>query len=223
MKQYFIAALIAAASATSLLAQQTDATPGMATVGGMNAAAHVASLQSTDSLPSAPRPAAMEAVPFISVAAGFTYLQTDLTNTPGGAGGYLLGWYGIPELHVTKHISVIADFTNFSNYHAHSTENVHGFTGGPVYSLSPIKGVTPFGFVEGGAVRDSKDGAINWDPAAVGGVGFNVKLTHAVAFQVIPGEYVATKLPNGNWQSNFNTKAGFVFTSFRLKSHKAKS
>lgn len=174
----------------------------------------------SNNLPSAPRAVLQEAVPFISLAAGFTYLQTDLTDTPGGAGGYLLGWYGIPELHVTKHVSVIADFTNFSNYHAHSTENVHGMTAGPVYALSPIKGVTAFGFAEGGAVRDSKDGAVNWNPAAVGGIGLNMKLNHAVSFQVIPGEYVATKLPNGNWQSNYNSKAGFVFTSFRLKDKK---
>jgi hypothetical protein len=80
--------------------------------------------------------------------------------------------------------------------------------------------VTPFGFVEGGAVRDSKDGAVNWNPAAVGGIGFNMKLNHAVSFQVIPGEYVATKLPNGNWQGNYNSKAGFVFTSFRLRDKK---
>jgi hypothetical protein len=128
-----------------------------------------------------------------------------------------MGWYGIPQVYLTKHISVIADFTNFSNYHAHSTDNLHGFTGGPVYALSSVHGFTPFGFVEGGAVRDSTAGSVNWDPAAVGGVGFNRKLTHAVSFQVIPGEYVATKLPNGNWQSNFNAKAGFVFTSFRWK------
>lgn len=212
MKQLFIAALLAATPALPVIAQQQDVSQSTAST----AAA------STEGLPSAPHPAVVQAVPFISVAAGFTYLQTDLTNTPGGAGAYLLGWYGIPELHLTKHISVIADFTNFANYHAHSTENVHGFTGGPVYALSPIKGVTAFGFVEGGGVRDSKAGAIHWNPAAVGGVGFNVKLTHAVAFQVIPGEYVATRLPNGNWQSNYNTKAGFVFTSFRLKSHKTK-
>lgn len=195
MLKNFAAVIAAACLATPLYAQQAP----------------------SESLPSAPQPAAYEAVPFISVAAGFTYLQTDLTDVTGGAGSFQLGWYGIPELHLTKHISVIADFTNFNNYHAHMTENTHGMTGGPVYALSPIHGVTAFGFVEGGAVRDSKAGAVNWDPAAVGGVGMNIKLTHAVAFQVIPGEYVATKLPNGNWQSNFNTKAGFVFTSFRLK------
>ncbi len=179
MLKLFSATLAACCFAASpLYAQTPDAAPGTA----------------TRLLSSAP---AAQEVPIFSVAAGITYLQTDLTNTPGGAGGYLLGWYGIPEVHFTKHISGIADFTNFANYHAHATENVHGFTGGPVYALSPIFGVTPFGFVEGGAVRDSKAGVINWNPAAVGGLGFNLKLTRAIAFQVIPGEYVATKLPNG--------------------------
>ncbi len=49
----------------------------------------------------------------------------------------------------------------------------------------------------------------------------NIRADPSRRFQVIPGEYVATRLPNGNWQSNFNTKAGFVFTSFRLKHPKA--
>jgi hypothetical protein len=173
--------------------------------------------QNTPTLPQAPQPAKYVEVPAFSVAAGFTYLQTDLTDTPGASGSYQMGWYGIPQVYLTKHVSLIADFTNFSNYHAHSTDNLHGFTGGPVYALSAFHGFTPFGFVEGGAVRDSDAGAVNWDPAAVGGIGFNRKLTHAVSFQVIPGEYVATKLPNGNWQSNFSAKAGFVFTSFRWK------
>ena len=158
-------------------------------------------------------------MPVFSAAAGFTYLQTDLTNTNGGSGGYVLGWYGIPEVHLTKHISVLGDFTNFGNYHAHTEENVHGFTGGPVYALSPFLGITAYGFVEGGAVRDSKFGMVNWNAATVGGVGLNFKLTHALAFQVVPGEYVATHLPNGNWQSSYTTKAGFVFTSFRTKHH----
>ena len=204
------AAIFLASSVLPLAAQQTTASEGSGT------------LQSpSGDLPSAPmataRPmAAYQEVPFISIAVGFTYLQTDLTNVPGGAGSYQMGWYGIPELHLTKHLSVIADFTNFNNYHAHSTENVHGFTGGPAYSLSFL-GLTPFVFAEGGAIRDSRAGRIQWNPAAVGGVGMNFKLSHALAFQVVPGEYVATQLPNGNWQSNFNAKAGFVLNTFRLK------
>ncbi len=191
--------------ATPLFAQQASANPE----------------PPPQSLPSAPQTISYAAVPFISAAVGFTYLQTDLADTPGGAASYQLGWYGIPELHLTSHVSVIGDFTNFENAHAGAEENVHGMTGGPVYALSPFHGVTAFGFVEGGAVRDSKAGTVNWDPATVGGIGLNFKLTHAVAFQVIPGEYVGTKLPNGNWQSNFNTKVGLVFTSFRLKHPKS--
>ncbi len=66
-------------------------------------------------------------------------------------------------------------------------------------------------------MRDSKFGVVNWNTATAGAVALNFKLTYALAFQVIPGEYVATHLPNGNWQSNYTTKAGFVFTSFRMK------
>lgn len=169
--------------------------------------------------PTAPHPAASEEVPFLSFAFGFTYLQTDITDTPGGEGSSQIGWYAIPEYHITRHISVIGDLTNFQNYHAHAGENVHGFTGGPVYSLSPIHGITPYAFVEGGSVRDSKGGVVTWNPAAVGGVGMNLKITHSIAFQLIPAEYVATKLPNGNWESNYTSKAGIVFTGFRRKRH----
>ncbi len=208
-------ALLAATPAAAVWAQQPSSFTS-------NAAAASSSQSTSSDLPTAPQstmqPAVQKEVPFVSIAVGFTYLQTDLTNVPGGAVSYQLGWYGIPELHLTKHISVIADFTNFSNYHARSgDENVHGFTGGPLYAL-PVHGVTTFVFAEGGAIRDSKAGQIEWNAAAVGGLGFNLKLTHALAFQVVPGEYVATHLPNGNWQSNFNAKAGFVLNTFRLKS-----
>ena len=169
-------------------------------------------------LHAAPQAATSEA-PVFSAAAGFTYLQTDLTGTPGGSVGYVLGWYGIPQVYFTKHISVLGDFTNFYNYHAHTEENVHGFTGGPVYALSPFHGVTAYGFVEGGAIRDSKLGVVSWDAATVGGIGVNFKLTHALAFQLVPGEYVGSHLPNGSWQNNYTTKAGFVLTSFRVKHH----
>lgn len=209
------AALLFVAPVVPMFAQQSSDSPA-------NGVSSSTSQSPSSDLPSAPQapaqPAVQKQVPFVSIAVGFTYLQTDLTDVQGGTGSYQLGWYGIPELHLTKHISVIADFTNFSNYHAHvPSENVHGFTGGPLYAM-PIHGITTFAFAEGGAIRDSKAGQVQWNPAAVGGLGFNLKLTHALAFQVIPGEYVATQLPNGNWQSNFNAKAGFVLNTFRLKS-----
>ena len=199
MLKIFASAALASICATPILAQSTsDSTP----------------------LPSAPRPMTTEEVPFVAVSAGFSYLQTDLTDTQGGTGSYQMGWYGIPQVFLTRHISAIADFANFSNWHAGQTDNVHTFLGGPAYSLGPHWGVDPFVFAEGGATRNSTAGAIQWDPAAAGGLGMNFKLTKMVSFQVIPGEYIATKLPNGNWQSNFNAKAGFTFTMSRLRHKK---
>ena len=87
----------------------------------------------TSSLPATPQPA-FSGIPVSSAAAGSTYLQTDLTGTNGGSAAYVLGWYGIPQVHFTKHLSVLGDFTDFYNYHAHTEENVRGFTGGPVYA-----------------------------------------------------------------------------------------
>jgi hypothetical protein len=152
--------------------------------------------------------------PVAALSAGFTYLQTDLTGTPGANAGYLMGWYVIPQYNFSTHVGLIADFTNFYNWHAHAAENVHGFTGGPVYMM-PLGALTPFTFLEGGAVRDSRQGTITWSPAIVAGVGANLKITKLVSFQLVPGEYVTTKLPNGNWESNYNAKAGFVIACTR--------
>lgn len=167
--------------------------------------------QNAAQIPNAPSPKHNE--PVVTAVFGFTYLQTDLTNTNGGRNSYLMGWYGSPQVNMTKHIGLRADFANYYNWHAHAGENVHGFLGGPVYLL-PTKWVSPFVFVEGGALRDSYQSQINWNPAAAGGIGFNYRLTRAVSFQLVPGEYMATKLPNGNWQSNFNAKAGFVLNMY---------
>ena len=205
MLKLFSAAMLAACIAAPLLAQ--EATANVASASGQGS--------------TATHPATIEEVPSISFAAGFTYLQTDITDTPGGEGTSQIGWYVMPEYHINKHISVIGDLTNYQDYHAHAGENVHGFTGGPVYTpfAAPFHTVTPFVFVEGGSVRDSRGGAVNWDPAALGGFGVNVKITHTISFQYIPAEYVATKLPNGDWESNYISKAGIVLTSFRKKRH----
>lgn len=170
--------------------------------------------------PTAPHPATTEEIPFISFGAGFSYLQTDVTDTPGGEGTSQIGWYVLPEVHITRYLSVIGDQTNFQDYHAHAGENVHGFAGGPLYSpFAPYHGITPYVFAEGGSFRVSQGGVTNWDAAAIGGVGMNVKITHSLAFQFIPAEYVATKLPNGEWESSYTSKAGIVLTNFRKKRH----
>lgn len=208
MLKLFSAAMLAACLTAPLLAQE--------------AAANVSSSSSQGGGQSSsnPRPATTEEIPFISFGAGFSYLQTDITDAPGGEGTSQIGWYILPEVHITRYLAVIGDQTNFQDYHAHAGENVHGFAGGPLYSpFAPYHGITPYVFAEGGSLRVSKGGVTNWDPAAIGGVGMNVKITHSLAFQFIPAEYVATKLPNGEWESSYTSKAGIVLTNFRKKRH----
>lgn len=147
--------------------------------------------------------------PVAALSAGVTYLQTDLTGTAGGTNGYLMGWYAIPQYNFTSHLGVIADFTNFYNWHAHAAENVHGFTAGPVY-MAPLGALTPFAFLEGGAIRDSRQGMITWSPGIVAGIGANLKMTRLISFQLVPGEYVTSRLSNGDWEGNYSAKAGFV-------------
>lgn len=208
---FFLAALIFGSAFACLPAKATE--PSKAALQSAGEPLH--------SEPSAG--AEQEEEPLVSVAAGLIYLQNDLADTPGGAGSYLLGWYGIPEYHINERLSLFADFTNLYNFHAHQTENVHGFAGGPEFTLPlHVRGAEVFVYGEGGATRDSIDGEVQWDPTAAGGFGLNFKLTHSLAFQVIPGEYNAIVLSNGNWQSNYDARAGFVWTTFRRKHQAAK-
>lgn len=104
------------------------------------------------------------ALPIGSISAGFSYLLTDLSNEQGPSKDRI-GWYGIPQLNLTKHIGVLADFVSSFNEHTGPTAysnglhtNVRSFTGGPVY-MEPIgKKVVGYVFAEGGAVRLSQPG-----------------------------------------------------------------
>ena len=82
----------------------------------------------------------------------------------------------------------------------------------------PLKKLEVYLFALGGSIRNSSAGAVRWEPALAGGFGVNLKLTHAVGSQAIPGKYVASYLPNGNWQNSDTARAGFVFTSFKKHS-----
>ncbi len=200
--------LLAAGVTVPARAQQTAALVAPASPAGVSA------LPSAPAAVSSVRQPAMQDRPIYSTAVGIIYLQTDLKNVSGGTGSYLLGWYGIPQIYFTKHLSGIGDFANFYNFHAHQSTNVHSFLGGFAYG-EKLGGVIVYPFVLGGDIRTSNAGTITWTPAAAGGIGVNLKLSHAVALQVIPGEYITNVLPNGHWQSNYSARAGFVFTSFK--------
>lgn len=162
--------------------------------------------------------------PIVSLSAGFSYLLTDLSNDQG-ASKDLIGWYGIPQVNLTKHIGVLADFVSSFNEHTGGSavanglhSNTRSFTAGPVYMLPIGKKIVPYVFAEGGAVRTSTPQSVTWNPAAVGGVGFNYNVSRHWAVQIVPGEYVAedVSLPGGGdqWTNNFNAKAGIVLNLF---------
>ncbi len=155
--------------------------------------------------------------PKVAFSAGFSYLQTDLLNTPGVANTYTIGWYAMPQYYFTRHLSAIGEFDDLGNYHAHAGENVRAFMGGPEWTLAPRHHLQPFVFTEGGAVRDSRDGYINWMASTAGGIGVNSRLSKSVSFQLIPAEYVASKQTDGDWSGGFMAKAGITFTGFHLK------
>ncbi len=159
-----------------------------------------------------------------SLNAGLSYLLIDLSNDQGTSRD-LIGRYGIPQVNLTKHIGVLADIVSSFNEHTGSTavanglhSNTRSFTAGPVYMLPIGKEIVPYVFAEGGAVRSSTPQSVTWNPAAVGGVGFNYNLSRHWAVQIVPGEYVAedVSLPGGGdqWTNNFNAKAGIVLNLF---------
>ena len=71
----------------------------------------------------------------------FLTCLTDLSNDQGSSKD-LIGWYGIPQVNLTKHIGVLADFVSSFNEHTGGSavanglhSNTRSFTAGPVYML----------------------------------------------------------------------------------------
>ncbi|WP_415198689.1 hypothetical protein [Silvibacterium sp.] len=206
------AAAIAACFSLSAMAQQADSSAA-----GDSSSSTTMTAQMTSAPAPAPKQVMLQPVPTVAFSAGFSYLQTDLQDTPAVANSYTIGWYAMPQYYFTKHLSAIAEFDDLGNYHAHAGENVRAFLGGPEWTFAPMHHLQPFVFAEGGAVRDSKDYGVNWMASTAGGFGFNTKVSRTISFQLIPAEYVASKQTDGDWSGNFMAKAGFTFNGFKWK------
>jgi len=134
-----------------------------------------------------------------------------------GASRSQMGWSAVPEVNFTKYVGLQAEFSGLYTRSIADGTNQVLMAAGPRFTFAPRAKVTPFVFLEGGELRTTQQGGgiADWSPAAIGGIGFDYKISRKVAFQLVPGEYMATKEDNGNWNNSFVAKAGITFNLFK--------
>ncbi len=144
-----------------------------------------------------------------SLTASFIYVYNDAQDGPNRS---FMGWAVVPELNIFRHIGMQGDFESLYGKSVYPGISRFLIAAGPVYYLAPRFKVDPFVFAEGGEMRLTSKGYSysDWNPVAKGGFGFNYKLSHAWAFQLIPGEYLGQYQDNGSWNHSFSARAGFT-------------
>lgn len=169
-------------------------------------------------LPSAPlsQPAQSkprEPGPVGALTFGYVYLASQ--TAPNGPWNFhLQGFFGIPQYNVKPWFSLFADFTQSYNTSRGAHENVQTRLGGFLFTAKAKARISPFAFVDAGAIRDSKSGTVTNSPGLAAGGGTTLKLTKRIGLLIIPGEYVRTYAPGGSL-NNFTGRFGIVlpFTS----------
>lgn len=146
--------------------------------------------------------------PLLSVSGGYIYLNLGQRGAPRAS---LNGWYFIPQYHISKSWSAIAEFTNFYGSPQGKSTTIHGFTFGPLYAIATKTRITPFVFAEIGDVRSSVAGMVTNNFAFVGGVGANVALAKHFALQLLPADYVLTT-PSGGPLNSYAAQVGIAYS-----------
>lgn len=159
------------------------------------------------SMPSAPMPQGKGKV-VAAVSFGYFYLRSQAAS--GDWSNLSEGFYGIPQVNVNKWFGFNGDFTTSYNTGAGVHENVHAYLGGLIFTAMSEKKISPFAFVDGGDVRDSKNGRVLVSPALATGFGFNYKMTKRVGLLFIPAEYVRTYPDDGPNLNNYTARVGLV-------------
>jgi hypothetical protein len=157
--------------------------------------------------------AVKEAEPIGAITFGYIYLSSE--TTPGGPWDWHLhGFYGIPQYNVKPWLVVFADFTQSYDTSEGAHQNVQSRFGGLSFTKKTRTRVSPFGFVNGGYVRDSANGRVTESPALAVGGGALLKLNRHVSLLMIPGEYVRTYTSGGDL-NNFTTRIGITLPIYR--------
>jgi hypothetical protein len=134
-----------------------------------------------------------------------------------GADRSQMGWSAVPEVNFTKYVGLQAEFTGLYTRSIYPGTNQFMAAAGPRFTLAPHRKITPFAFAEGGMIRTTHQlsDVSDWNPVVTGGIGFDYKISHSVAFQLVPGEYMGQKQDDGDWNHSFVAKAGITFNLFR--------
>ncbi|WP_158943229.1 hypothetical protein [Granulicella sp. S190] len=134
-----------------------------------------------------------------------------------GASRSQMGWSAVPEVNFTKYVGLQAEFSGLYTRSIADGTNQVLMAAGPRFTFAPRSKVTPFVFLEGGEIRTTQQGGgvADWNPAAIGGIGLDYKISRRLALQLVPGEYMATNQDNGNWNNSFVAKAGITFNLFK--------
>jgi hypothetical protein len=159
----------------------------------------------------APEPQA----PIGALSLGYIYIASE--EAPGTWQYHLHGFFGIPQINVNHWLSFNGDFTSSYNTSAGAHENVQARLGGVVFTAKSSAKISPFGFADGGVVRDSNDGTVKFAPALAVGGGLAIKLTKRVGLLFIPGEYIKTWPPTGpnNTLNTFTARFGITLPLYR--------
>lgn len=134
-----------------------------------------------------------------------------------GANRSLMGWSATPEVNFTKYLGLQAEFTSLYMRSVYPGQSRLMMAAGPRFNFAPHSRFSPFAFAEGGEIRATQklSDVSDWNPVATGGIGINFKLSRAVSFQLIPGEYVGQLQDNDTWNHSFMSKAGITFNLYK--------
>jgi hypothetical protein len=160
----------------------------------------------TTNIPDEPKP--VGAITF-----GYIYLASE--TAPGGQWDWHLhGFYGIPQYNIKPWIAVFADFTQSYDTSKGSHHNRQSKLGGLLFTKTTRTRISPFGFIDGGYVRDSAVGKVTESPALGVGGGALLKVNRRVSVFLVPGEYIRTYAPNGGL-NNFTSRIGITLPLYR--------
>jgi hypothetical protein len=152
--------------------------------------------------------------PIVSLTESAVYVFNDAQT---GHNRSLWGWSVVPELNLTRHIGMQADFASLYMLSAYPGQTRLLMAAGPRYNFAPVSKVTPFIFAEGGEMRLSAQRSLtkDWNPIGKGGFGFEYRVSRSIALTLVPGEYLGQYQDDGTWNHSFTSRAGLTWNLYR--------
>ncbi len=129
----------------------------------------------------------------------------------------LIGWTATPEVNLTRHVGMQADFSSYYMQNVYPGQSRFLIVAGPRYNFATRSRISPYIFAEGGEMRLTFQRTLfrDWEPMGKGGLGLDFRLSRGIALTLIPGEYMAhTNLNGAPWSQDFSTRGGITFNLF---------